>query len=100
MAVPKMKALRRASRPAGVPPNNIPAPYPRLPRTTISLFLLLTRQQPSVTIGYTNPVGPPGYFYIYYEDMRENAGEGKIANRQKRRRKREKDRWPSLLCGA
>lgn len=87
VAVPKMKASRRASRPAGAPPNNILAPYPAL-----SSHSSPSSSRPPNEAALLSAIRecrwPAGLLLYLLRRHRENAGGGEIADWQERR-----DRW-------
>lgn len=89
VAVPKMKAPRRASRPAGTPPNNIPAPYLRLSRTTIFLFLLLMRQQ-SCYYRLYEPHWSAGVLLYLLRGHERKRGRGKVCQLTETKKERKR----------
>lgn len=97
--MPKMKASRRASRPAGAPPNNIPAPYPRHP-LLLPLSPLRDEAVAALLSAIRTPLARQGTFYIYYEDTRENAEERQDCQPTETKIKRKIYIYVSLLRGA
>lgn len=93
--MPKMKAPRRASRPAGAPPNNIPAPYPRHPRIARSppppLSFPVTRQQPRYYRLYEHHWLARVLLYLLRGHERERGREARLPTDRNKDKKRERD---------